>query len=235
MSDFLFLAVLVWLFVATPGGWSSLLADGDTGWHIRTGDYILDHWAIPHHDIFSFSKAGQPWFAWEWGADVLFALLVRAGGLKALVLFCGLIVALFVTLLFRLALAQGANPFIALVLTLLAIGATSIHYLARPHIFTLVLLPICLAILQHNRHLWVLLPLIVLWTNLHGGFLAFLACFALWWLTHRTARLALWLLLCSAATLINPYGFHLHAHIFSYLRSDWIRQEIGRASCRERV
>lgn len=226
MSDFLFLAVLIWLFVATPGGWSSLLADGDTGWHIRTGDHILDHRAIPHHDIFSFSKPAEPWFAWEWGADVLFALLMRVGGLKALVLFCGLIVALFVTLLFRLALAQGANPFIALVVTLLAIGATSIHYLARPHLFTLILLPICLAILQRGSHLWVLLPVIVLWTNLHGGFLAFLACFALWWLTQRTVRLALWFLLCSAVTLINPYGFHLHAHVFSYLRSDWIRQVV---------
>jgi len=222
----LFLAVLVWLFAATPGGWASLLADGDTGWHIRTGDYILDHRIIPHHDIFSFSKAEEPWFAWEWGADVIFALLVRAGGLKALVLFCGLIIAGFVTLLFRLALARGANPLITLALTLLAIGATSIHYLARPHLFTLVLLPLCLAILQRDRHLWILVPLTVLWTNLHGGFLAFLACFALWLVTHPTLRLAAWLALCSAATLINPYGYHLHAHILSYLRSDWIRQVV---------
>lgn len=226
LSDFLFLAILIWLFVATPGGWSSLLADGDTGWHIRTGDYILDHRAIPHHDIFSFSKPGQTWFAWEWGADVVFALLVRAGGLKALVLFCGVLIALFVTLLFRLALARGANPFITLALSLLAIGATSIHYLARPHLFTLVLLPVSLAILERDRHIWLLVPLTVLWTNLHGGFMAFLACFALWLITHPTLRLTACLLLCSAATLVNPYGYQLHGHILSYLRSDWIRNVV---------
>lgn len=226
LTDFLFVAILLWLFVATPGGWSSLLADGDTGWHIRTGDYILDYGAIPRHDIFSFSKPGQPWFAWEWGADVVFALLVRAGGLKALVLFCGVLIALFLTLVFRLALARGANPFITLALSLLAIGATSIHYLARPHLFTLVLLPVSLAILERGRRLWLLVPLTVLWTNLHGGFMAFLACFVLWLIAHPTLRLTVWLLLCSAATLVNPYGYRLHGHILAYLRSDWIRDVV---------
>ena len=65
LSDCLFLAILLWSFAA-GSGWTVLLADGDTGWHIRTGEYILNTHSVPVRDLFSFSKAGQPWFAWEW-------------------------------------------------------------------------------------------------------------------------------------------------------------------------
>src|SRR5258708_38304593 len=64
LSDCLFLAILLWVFAA-GSGWSILLADGDTGWHIRTGEYILDTRSVPVHHLFSFSNAGQPWFAWH--------------------------------------------------------------------------------------------------------------------------------------------------------------------------
>ena len=70
-----------WLFVA-GAGWSVLLADGDTGWHIRAGEFILDTGAVPRTDLFSYSKAGAPWYAWEWLADVVFALAWRAARSK---------------------------------------------------------------------------------------------------------------------------------------------------------
>src|SRR5579872_155412 len=79
LPDFFFLALLLWLFAA--GGANGLLGDGDTGWHIRTGDYILAHHAVPHKDIFSFTKAGQPWYAWEWLSDVIFSTLHGVWGL----------------------------------------------------------------------------------------------------------------------------------------------------------
>ncbi|MCC6590875.1 MAG: hypothetical protein IT168_29565 [Bryobacterales bacterium] len=222
----MFIAVLGWLFLSSPDGWSRLLLDGDTGWHIRTGDFILDHRQIPYRDIFSFSKPGEPWFAWEWGADVLFATLVRLAGLKGLVLFCGALIALYVTFVLRWSVGVGANALIALALTLLAMGASTVHYLARPHLFTLMLLPLALYLLERGRHLWVLVPLMVLWTNLHGGFAGFLACFGLWVLGHPSFRLAFWFSLCSLSTLINPYGYHLHQHMWSYLQSDWIREVV---------
>lgn len=86
-ADCFFLAVLIWLFLAGATGWKALLMDGDTGWHIRTGEFILDHRLIPDKDIFSYSKPGQPWFAWEWLSDVCFAVLFRWAGLKGVVLF----------------------------------------------------------------------------------------------------------------------------------------------------
>src|SRR5690348_7247707 len=76
-----FFAILLLVLLARPASWQALLADGDTGWHIRTGDWILAHGAVPATDLFSFSKSGQSWFAWEWLSDVMFALLHRWFGL----------------------------------------------------------------------------------------------------------------------------------------------------------
>ena len=55
-SDCFYLAVLVWLFLAGASGWKALLMDGDTGWHIRAGEYMLQSGRIPTTDLFSFQN-----------------------------------------------------------------------------------------------------------------------------------------------------------------------------------
>lgn len=239
-SDCFFLAIVVWLFLAGVSGWKALLMDGDTGWHIRTGEYILDYHRIPRQDLFSYSKPGAPWFAWEWLSDIIFALLFRAAGLKGIVLFSGVIIAGVSTLLLRYTLWRGANSLVAILSTLLAVGSSTIHFLARPHLFTLLLLPISIWVLERDRRepgrqVWALIPLTAVWANLHGGFVLFLACLTLLVLglavqkslfgSERSAigRYAVLLTACSAATLLNPYGIQLHVHIGEYLRADWIR------------
>src|SRR3954462_864904 len=82
-ADFAFLMPTVLLF-GRMDGLKTLLGDCDTGWHIRTGEGIVAHHGVPARDIFSYSKAGAPWFAWEWLSDVLFAWIHGAGGLRAL-------------------------------------------------------------------------------------------------------------------------------------------------------
>ena len=242
-SDFFFIALMVWLFVWGPAGWSSLLGDGDTGWHIRTGQYILEHHRVPTQDLFSFSRPGAPWFAWEWLSDLTYAVLFQLGGLKAIVLLAGSMIALFATVLLRYTLWRGANALVAACTTLLAVGASSMHFLARPHLFTLVLLPLCLWLVEADRRentrwLWALIPVTALWTNLHGGFVIFLACLGLlvvgcaidaglglanWPQIRRYSAL---LLGCSLASLLNPYGVQLHVHIVEYLRADWIKNVV---------
>ena len=186
-ADCFFMALLVWLFVCGANGWKALLMDGDTGWHIRTGEYILAHHAVPHHDLFSFSKPGAPWFAWEWLYGRAFTrLLFRMGGLKAIVLFAGVLIAVYATVLLRYAIWRGANALVAAVTTLLAVGGASMHFLARPHLFTLLLLPVCIWLVEADRRkntrwVWLLVPVTALWTNLHGGFFMFLACSRCWW------------------------------------------------------
>ncbi len=242
-SDCFFIAVISWLFLCGANGWKSLLEDGDTGWHIRTGQYILQNHTVPTRDLFSFSRPGAPWFAWEWLTDVIYAVGFQAAGLKAIVLMAGVMTALFATVLLRYTLWRGANALVAAFTTLLAVGASSMHFLARPHLFTLLLLPICLWVLEADRRrntrwLWTLIPVTAVWTNLHGGFVIFLACEGLLVLAcafeavlgqarwPQIRRYSVLLLGCSVSSLLNPYGVRLHLHIFEYLRAGWIKDMV---------
>jgi hypothetical protein len=189
LSDLFFLAILVWLFLSGgAAGWQGLLADADVGWHIRTGDYILQHHAVPHQDLYSFSKPGAPWYAWEWLTDVIDGGLHQMAGLKGVVLASAVIIALFATALVRRMVWRGVHLLVALAVALLGVGAASIHFLARPHIYTLLFLSISMWLIEADRksyregvrgYIWWLVPLAAVWTNMHGGFLALIAVLGL--------------------------------------------------------
>jgi len=237
ISDCIFMALMLMLFVG-GFGWMTLLADGDTGVHIRTGDWILSTHTAPTHDPFSYTVPDKPWYAWEWLADLVFAALFRIAGLKGVVLFSGTVICLALTILFRHMVWRGAGVHIALLLTLLAANALRFHFLARPHIFTTLLAAASLWLLDSDwtkptRKLWLLVPIAVVWANLHGGFLVLLLGEALFtaaallrreW--HRAKRYGALAVAGSAATLINPYGWNLHLHIWDYLRSEWLVKTI---------
>ena len=133
----LFVLILMLAAFGRPRAWQGLLADGDTGWHIRTGDYILQTGRVPVADLFSFTRHGQPWFAWEWLADVGFALLHRWHGLEAVVGFSALVLSLSAGLLLCWLLRRGSGLWVAVGVVLAAVSASSIHSLARPHIYSL--------------------------------------------------------------------------------------------------
>jgi hypothetical protein len=246
LADLLLVSLVAWLFVAGQG-WTVLLADGDTGWHIRTGDWIQQTRSIPTRDLFSFTRAGQPWYAWEWLSDVIFAVVHRHWGLAGVAALAGCVLALAAQVVFRHMLWRGANLMVALATVLVAASAASIHYLARPHVFTLLLLAVSLWMVERDRlqprpWIWLLVPLSAVWVNLHSGFFALPACLAVraagmaaeGWM-DRELRPRIWsgakryAGLCAAtaaASLVNPYGFGLHRHVWSYLTSDWIRNAV---------
>ena len=244
LSDLFFVSVMIALFLSGSGGFHLLLGDADSGWHIRTGEYILDHGVVPHQDLYSFSKAGDTWYAWEWLSDIFFAVMFRIGALKGVTLATALILVVYATTLMRRAIWLGANPLIAILVSLVSIGAATNHFLARPHIFTLLLLSISVWMIQADRkrasgRIWWLVPMTIVWTNLHGGFLALVAVLGLtavgtaveaWLGAGRTLRDAIRYLgltvACMAASLVNPYGWNLHLHVVDYLQSDWIRSVI---------
>lgn len=246
-SDFFFISLIYWLWLSSKDGWSNLLMDGDIGWHIRAGQWMLAHGTVPHQDLFSFTRPGAEWFAWEWLSDVLYAGLFQWAGLKGVVLASGLVIALFATLLLRYVVWKGANAFVAMGVTLVSIGAASVHFHARPHIFTLLFLTASVflvdADLRHaSRRVWWLVPLTIAWTNLHGGFPILIALLGLtavgagletllgwrqevvpYTVTKRYLMLAA---ACSLASLVNPYFYHVHVHIVEYLRSDFIKDNV---------
>jgi hypothetical protein len=235
MTDVAFIMPLVYLFCGMKGA-QTLLSDGDTGWHLRTGEWILAHGRVPDHDIFSFTRAGQPWFAWEWLWDVVFGWLNREAGMPAVILGCSLLLALTFALLFRLA-RRHSDALAALAMTLLAAAASAGHWLARPHLVTLLFVVIFFSVLERGdgRRLWVLPALMVLWTNLHGGFLAGILLVGVYaagefavllrgaapdersHACRRGWRYVWTAAVCGLATFVNPYFYRLHLHIFHYL------------------
>jgi hypothetical protein len=237
LLDVFFAAFLVAAF-ACPQGLRALLSDGDTGWHIRTGGLVLATHKVPVADPFSFSRPGQPWFAWEWLSDVCFAAMWNWRGLSGVAVLAGATLALAATALMARLLRRGYGLWIALAATLAAVSASSIHYLARPHVFSILFYTVALWLLAEDRVrpgrlVWLAIPLTAVWCNLHAGFVAWLATLGL--LTAFCAAHRDWRGLrrfggltvgCSAASLLNPYGWQLHLHVARYLNSSWILDHV---------
>ena len=248
LTDVAFLLPVAFLFLVMQGA-RTLLGDGDTGWHVRTGEWILRNGRVPHSDIFSYTMPGQPWFAWEWLWDLSFGWMHRQWGMNAVVLASMMVLGVTFALLFRLILQRCANPFLAIAVTGLAAAGSCIHYLARPHLFTFVFVVAFYWILEaasegRPRLLWLLPVLMVVWTNMHGGFLAGLLLIGIYtagnaasWLLENDAerrgaaltRIA-WFAAAGAAsfaaTFVNPYFYHLHVHIYEYLRDPQLWQTV---------
>jgi len=252
LTDIAFIMPILFLF-GKMDGVKTLLSDCDTGWHIRTGEWILAHHQVPVHDIFSFSKPNSVWYAWEWLTDILFASLYSHGGLRTIVLFAMLLISLTFVLLFRL-VRRKSNAIIAVVVTMIAAAASSIHWLARPHLFTMLFLVLFYGALENVRagktrlgpipYLAILPFATILWTNLHGGFFVGAVLIAAYgagellkialttdveqrapaWIRARNYGLSS--LACVAASLANPYTWHLHQHVLEYLRDPYQSQHI---------
>lgn len=91
-------ALLAFAFTAlTP----KVLGDGDSWWHVRAGEWMLDHRAVPMTDPFSFTFAGMPWHAHEWLSEVFFALAYRLAGWSGVMLLAGLAVGIAIGLLYQ--------------------------------------------------------------------------------------------------------------------------------------
>lgn len=248
LSDLFFLFFTAWMFLVSPAGWQRLLLDADTALHLRIGQYILATGGVPHQDLFSFSKPGEPWYAFEWLSETIYASVYSLAGFKGIALLAGMLIALYITMLLKYTLWKGANGAIALMLILVTASATSIHFYARPHLFTLLFLAAAIWVMDINRRnggwlIWTLPPLTTLWANLHAGFFVFFAllglraagCAAEAWLwpelRRERRREAIQLIgvgaACVLASLINPYGIHLHQHILETLSSTWIKENVS--------
>ena len=203
----------------------TLLQDPDVFWHIRTGQWILDHAQFPTVDVFSYTANGKPWIPTEWLSEVLLALAYKAGGWRALVILAAAsgaatiaIVCSYLLRYLRFSVAIGWSALTAVAITP--------HFLARPHIFSYVLLAIWLVKLLDAYdeegggrlpRLRVLVPLMVIWANLHGSFtfgLALLYIFAgilFWRGLRRRDRgacrdIVLTACIVSVSALATPYG-----------------------------
>jgi hypothetical protein len=245
-ADIVFAAIMWFLIVLLP---NFVFSDASTGWHLVSGGYTLDHLQVPRQDLNSYTFPAKPWVSWEWLFDAAAALVVRLGGLSLLAVAVASSIALLFALLYRDVRRSGCHFLIALGLTLAGALASSVHWLARPHLITFFGVYVFARWLEafHRGAMpaRALLPAVVLtmlvWTNAHPGFLYGLAMIAVYLAAEsvaaiaspaggerrralgRAAVLAGGLVLSGAASFVNPYGAGLHAYIGAYLRRGALR------------
>jgi hypothetical protein len=212
----------IWVYGIVLINGDVLLNDSDTYWHIVTGKWILDHNALPRADIYSFTKAGEPWISTSWLAQVLFAGTYELAGWAGPIILASLSFAVTFALL-AFILGRRIPATYAILIAFAALVLSVSHVFARPHVLAL---PIMVAwvngLLSASERreapsFW-LLPLIALWANLHGGFVLGLAlvapiAFDALWNADRSQRrlLALrWVIfgICAlGACCATPYGW----------------------------
>ena len=247
VTDLIFILVLVLLSYSVLA--ARLLGDAGIGWHIRNGELMLRTHMITRTDPFSYTMSGRPWLAWEWLYDATIGAVHQSLGLNGVVFFTATVIAFTFALTFRILLARGSLLQISIALLLLAMGAAMIHFLARPHVLSWLFTVIWFQLLdsaevapENWRQLLWLPLLMLLWVNLHGGFLFGLALLGLYWLAgvirylqggSESRQAAAWVKQLSAlgalsflATFANPYGYKLHAHIYRYLSNRFLMNHI---------
>ena len=230
--------------ILVPG--ASLLKDPDTFWHIRTGEWIIDSWRFPVVDSYSYTSGGQRWISGEWLSEILFFAAYKFGGWHGVVALSAAaiagtigIISFYLLRYLRLSLAIAWAALTAL--------AISSHFLARPHVFSYVLLSVWLIILletcdrdRFRPPAVILAAMIVLWSNVHPSFTfgLFLLCIFAGWnclekvLQRRYAECR-WpvfvIFIVASASLVNPYGFSVallsldvvHYHFALRYVSEW--------------
>ena len=96
------LAFAIWWVVASVVFPERMLnADGDMLRHVRHGQEMLAQGALIHHDPFSFTRGGDPFVGFEYGSQVVYALVHQAAGLAGVAIFAGLLIATAYALLAR--------------------------------------------------------------------------------------------------------------------------------------
>ena len=200
----------------------ALLNDSDMFWQIRTGQWIMANAAMPHADVYSFTRQGAPWMSSSWLAQVLFAQAYAAGDWGGVVALTALALSATFALLTFLLMRQMSAVQASLV-ALLAAALTAQHMLARPHTLALPVMVAWTAGLlaasgRGKAPSWWLLLLMVLWANLHGGFIFGLALIAPMLLDavsnakppERRGLALQWIMFgCAAliAACVTPYGW----------------------------
>ena len=162
------------IYVAVVIGGNRLLLDPDTLWQITVGQWILDHHAVPHTDVYSFTMHGQPWISTQWLAQVLYAEVYAWFGWTGPVALAAIGIASAFTLFARF-LTRYLPDSTTLAFVVAVFLLTLSHQLARPHVLALPIMVAWMSGLidaadrRAAPSFW-LLPLMALWANLHGGF-----------------------------------------------------------------
>jgi hypothetical protein len=220
------------------------LRDPDVWWHLAVGNLIRAH-GIPSQEPFTFLGAPNPWVGQQWGYEVLLSLMMQVGAWLPMVVM-GLVATLALVVAAR-TLPRGVRvpgSFLAASMVLSCLVAASVLGV-RGQVVTVLGSAVTLWILVRwregsTRAVWGLPPLLLVWANLHAGFvtgiaicLVVAATIAVWRIVQPGAEASARLRVLFAATavavvatLVNPAGVHLYPYIASTFTNPTLTQGI---------
>ena len=209
----------------------------DLAYHLRAGEIMLGSHALPRTDTFSFTATGAPWLDQQWGSQILFALLFRAGGWATLAVARAALIGFTFFLVFRTCRSAGAPARVASWLTLGSFLVALKYLSLRPQLVGVALFAVTMWIVvgrrRHPAALWWMPPVVALWANIHGSFFLGPLVLFLAWLEDRSARLPdadrmLWIAVASAgAAALNPFGLRVWSYALGLSTNPEITRSIS--------
>lgn len=241
-NAFLFMILFLCALALGP---RMLNIDGDLPRHLLMGKFVLENGAPPIQEIFSYVYENRPYTAQEWLAGVIYYVAYALLGLNGVVLLAGILIASAFTTIYAEAITNDANRASSFLLILFGALVSSIHWVTRPHLFTMLFLGIWLILIDRLYRgrlvrIWIFPVLMVVWANIHGefiaGFLVLMAYLAGWlwqYLSHRSMtrlgigrNLGLVALTSLVACNISPAGFRTWEIVFSYVTNRYLLSRI---------
>jgi len=244
VGDLLFIGIMHILLFARP---DFLFQDASVGWHLTAGKWIFENHAIPRTDLFSYTFPEKAWVAYEWLFDLIAYVLTMIGGLNFLAVVVSAVIAFTLVKVYDRARSEGGPLGLATTVSIIGIFASAVHWLARPHIVTLLCVFFFLTKLEDhyrgtisNTKLYIFLgALMLLWVNCHPAFPLGIALIGIYFLSavnayfragterrpaclDRIKSLFIGGLIAAGATLVNPYGPALHLYIIEYLKGSTV-------------
>jgi hypothetical protein len=161
--------------------------DTDTWWHLRAGEWILEHHRVPQQDYFSYTRLGADWKYPGWLVEVPMVAIYGAFGPGGLNVWTALMVTLAFVFIWK---TLSGGPFLRAFVLVIAATVSSVYWAARPYLVTFVLSAVFLWILEDYywrpseaavKRLWWLPVFMALWVNSHGGFLVGFILVGVYW------------------------------------------------------
>ncbi len=227
-----------------------MMDDPGLGWHLRLPDLMVEQGGFVYDEHFSFPTAGNRWVTRAWLSDILLRGGYAWGGLNAVALMTCMVFAVTLRGIYRRLTSEGIVSGIAVVATMVVALGLIPSFVARPNVISFLGVWLVADLCQRfhrsgitHQKLWWLVPIMLLWANMHGGFLAGLILIGIAWAVEaslsvaawraadrQAARLRLkWLTLigfvAGLATCVNPNGIGLHLWNLQALNDPFIQRQ----------
>jgi len=220
--------------------------DPDIWWHLKVGDWIVEHHAVPHTGILSRTAADRPWVAYSWGYEVLLSRAYAWFGIMGIGAYGTLLTLAVAYAIYWMLRHLSGRFWVALIGTGVVCSAFLFNGMPRPFFFSIGLFAVTLTRLLEasrtgriERLYW--LPLIFwFWANLHIQFIYGLFLVGLFVGIHfalclnKAFRITPDFLLapsfssttlvaiaaaCILATLAGPYTYHPYQVAYEYSKA----------------